>query len=423
MTTKAEKLCDSKLEAFNKISASIRKLQIELSVLEKKIEELESMEQEYQNAESSADEIEKRLEEVKKFLEKYRPKYQAYEDLRQTVELEQGSLPPLIKKYQLYLKESYSLSERLDKVSLEIGELEIYITDERLYNGQRRLRMGELKSQIQSQQSKLLESESEYYVYLQQLELLQKQIKLESQIPELVLYIASNWDVHSANPDAIQSLLTPFNCCIPTRKIQEIIDWFEKNMDILDIIYDLVEKESDEEEDAEMEVLDFEAKSKSLLQEVSQMFGPELLVAVAHTVRLIIDFPPNFCTGKYGIIGTKLHNGQTYIIGNKPAEIAGLIDSKPEWFTNMIEDDVDKNLFMCFKKEHKTKQEPCSSQLYNMKTFRKHFWRVDNFYGFDLTSELQVLEHRESMANCQKALEQHITLQQEAGVYLEADFF
>jgi hypothetical protein len=421
----AQSLCESKHTACQQSQESIAIQQTQLSVLKAKLNELAHMEKDYQKIEGQVAQIQVKLDKVLPFLEQNRFEYQIYQELRKTsldgISLpEHGSHPVKIIKYQNYLKISMTLSEEKDKLLTEIEELQFCITDEKAENENRQYQMSQLQASIKSEQSLLAKRQIEYLMFVKQLTLWQRQSDLDSLIPKLLEFIAENWEQVDDMADSIRAILSPEYCCLPTKQIEAFLKWLEQHMDDLDIIYGLIEYEEEET------IPDQITPTEELYQQVIQDFGPELVVAVANTVCLVTDFSEEFYNGRYGMIRTSYDTrGNTHLKGNYPLEVQDMIESPPDWFTKMLDKDVryHKPVCLSFRREHGVRQQSCPAQLFDMTLFRKHFWRVENFYGFSITSELHVLPSREGTKNCERALAKHIAQQKNDGVYLESDCF
>ena len=237
---------------------------------------------------------------------------------------------------------------------------------------------------------------------------------LVDDLDRFLKYTWEKWNEESE--DFIVMMLTPENSPFPRKIIKNFVSY-------VDTLVFGIEDEPDEHHE-EISLQDFS-------KHVTNIFSAELIVAAANTLALRnywleTQNPESFFEGENG--GVEVYTS-TSSQGTKSQSVVGtpinkyldtiMCDHEPEFVKTWRREENGhlKKIFYGFKVLRDGEQRSVQ-QLYNMERFRKEYWRYGNFYGFDISSQLQIYPEAFDIAACDKAYKAYKKTRQHQGLYM-----
>lgn len=272
----------------------------------------------------------------------------------------------------------------------------------------------ELESSIVDSKKKLEEAQRKIKSIEKEITSLQKSIpsikaqqQLKYVLPEYcgLIYEYWNYDSKELILHYLQTEGDKKNCALNARQLNECIDFIEQ------VFY------SFESEDVNQVVMCLEI----FQEQMQKLFLPELIVAIAHTIRLD-TFPLGFFDGKCGKIGLNSCSDGIYYDGvplmDAIETLEFLEQPVPKKLQHIVNQDdfYSKRVFYSFQPESDNKNK---SQISNLPRFLNEFWRFDNFLGFDHRANLYVHLEKQDEAQVQIDANKYVRTRQQQELYMD----
>ena len=213
---------------------------------------------------------------------------------------------------------------------------------------------------------------------------------MEDELENYIYYLEHQWSSFSGEwvKKMLQTQGPDKNCPFTDEQIERIIEYLDRHL-VPPVVY--CGERLDREES--------ELSGCAFYQDMMNHFCKEveLIIAVAHTLHLT-QYPDEFFEGKTGGFGLKEEeNGTLTYTGVDAWQVQSVMllsllgNPVPTFVVNaMIRDDAESRFYFTFQEPNEGEISSIQ-QLCDLRLFRKEYWRHNNFFGFNIKSNIYVM--------------------------------